>query len=42
MLIPALTTARLRQRVFRESDLDAYAAMCADEDITLNPAVARP
>jgi RimJ/RimL family protein N-acetyltransferase len=33
MLIPALTTARLRQRVFRESDLDAYAAMCADEEV---------
>lgn len=32
-MIPTLTTARLRLRGFRESDLDAYAAMCADEEV---------
>ena len=32
-MIPSLSTARLRLRPFRESDLDAYAAMCADEDV---------
>lgn len=28
-----LTTDRLRLRMLRESDLDAYAAMCADADV---------
>jgi len=28
-----ITTARLRLRMFREQDLDAYAAMCADEQV---------
>jgi RimJ/RimL family protein N-acetyltransferase len=32
-MIPSLTTQRLRMRPFRESDLDAYAAMCADEEV---------
>ncbi len=32
-MIPSLATARLRLRAFRESDLDAYAAMCADEEV---------
>ena len=32
-MIPSLTTARLRLRPFREADLDAYAAMCADEEV---------
>lgn len=31
--IPTLTTARLRLRAFRERDLDAYAAMCADAEV---------
>ena len=32
--IPELTTARLRFRAFRESDLDAYAAIMADPEVT--------
>ena len=32
-MIPSLTTPRLRLRPFREADLDAYAAMCADEEV---------
>jgi RimJ/RimL family protein N-acetyltransferase len=32
-MIPSLATARLRLRAFRKSDLDAYAAMCADEEV---------
>jgi RimJ/RimL family protein N-acetyltransferase len=28
-----LETERLRMRMFREDDLDAYAAMCADPDV---------
>lgn len=32
--IPELTTARLRLRAFRESDLDAYAAIMADPEVT--------
>lgn len=31
--IPSLSTARLRLRPFVEADLDAYAAMCADEEV---------
>ncbi len=31
--IPELTTSRLSLRAFRESDLDAMAAMCADPDV---------
>ncbi|MEQ1805096.1 MAG: GNAT family N-acetyltransferase [Burkholderiaceae bacterium] len=32
-MIPTLTTARLRLRAFRETDFDAYAAMCADAEV---------
>jgi RimJ/RimL family protein N-acetyltransferase len=32
--IPELTTARLRFRAFRESDLDAYASIMADPEVT--------
>jgi RimJ/RimL family protein N-acetyltransferase len=32
-MIPSLATSRLRLRAFRESDLDAYAAMCADAEV---------
>ena len=32
-MIPSLSTARLRLRPFRESDLAAYAAMCADTEV---------
>src|SRR5690348_9308151 len=32
--IPELTTARLRFRAFGESDLDAYAAIMADPEVT--------
>jgi RimJ/RimL family protein N-acetyltransferase len=32
-MIPSLTTRRLRLRPFREADFDAYAAMCADEEV---------
>jgi RimJ/RimL family protein N-acetyltransferase len=28
-----VTTPRLRLRMFREDDLDAYAALCADEEV---------
>lgn len=31
--IPALTTARLRLRAFARNDLDAWAALCADEEV---------
>ena len=31
--IPSLATPRLRLRPFAEADLDAYAAMCADEEV---------
>lgn len=31
--IPELTTARLRLRAFRESDLDAYAAIMGDPEV---------
>lgn len=31
--IPVVETARLALRAFRLSDLDAYAAMCADEEV---------
>jgi RimJ/RimL family protein N-acetyltransferase len=31
--IPTLTTERLRLRAFRAADWDAYAAMCADEEV---------
>lgn len=33
MMIPILKTQRLILREFRESDLDAYAEMCADEEV---------
>ncbi len=32
-MIPTLTTTRPRLRPFRASDLDAYAALCADEEV---------
>ena len=32
-MIPSLSTPRLRLRPFREADLDAYAAMCADDEV---------
>lgn len=32
-MIPELETKRLRLRAFRNEDLDAYAAMCADPDV---------
>ena len=32
-LVVALETPRLKLREFRESDLDAYAVMCADKDV---------
>ena len=31
--VPTLTTTRLRLRPFREADLEAYAAMCADAEV---------
>ena len=31
--IPALSTPRLRLRAFTLADLDAYAAICADEEV---------
>jgi RimJ/RimL family protein N-acetyltransferase len=31
--IPILETERLRMRAFRDADLDAYAAMCADPEV---------
>jgi RimJ/RimL family protein N-acetyltransferase len=31
--VPTLTTERLRLRAWRERDLEAYAAMCADEEV---------
>ena len=33
MEIPTLATERLRLRAFRNEDLDAYAAMCADPEV---------
>ena len=33
LVIPELTTARLRLRLFRDSDFDEYAAMMADHDV---------
>lgn len=33
MEIPILTTERLLMRAFRESDLDEYAALCADPEV---------
>lgn len=33
LVIPALETERLRLRAFRESDLDAYAALCSDPEV---------
>ena len=33
MDIPTLETERLRLRAFRNEDLDAYAAMCADPEV---------
>lgn len=33
MVVPALTTARLRLRAFTQRDLDAYAAICADAEV---------
>lgn len=33
MSIPELDTPRLRMRAWRNSDLDAYAAMCADPEV---------
>lgn len=33
MRIPELDTERLRLRAFRDEDLDAYAAMCADPEV---------
>ncbi|HMV99874.1 MAG TPA: GNAT family N-acetyltransferase [Acidobacteriota bacterium] len=33
MEIPTLTTERLLMRAFRESDLDEYAALCADPEV---------
>jgi len=33
MTIPTLETERLRLRAFREADLDAYAAICADPNV---------
>ena len=32
-MIPVVETARLRLRAFRDDDLDAFAAMCADEEV---------
>ena len=31
--VPTLTTTRLRLRPFREADLEAYSAMCADAEV---------
>jgi RimJ/RimL family protein N-acetyltransferase len=31
--VPAVSTARLRLRAFTLADLDAYAAICADEEV---------
>lgn len=33
MRVPVLTTARLRLRPFKQADLDAYAAICADAEV---------
>jgi RimJ/RimL family protein N-acetyltransferase len=33
MIVPTLTTERLLLRAFRQSDLDAFAAMQADEEV---------
>lgn len=33
LTVPELTTARLRLRLFRESDFEDYAAMMADADV---------
>ena len=33
MEIPTLTTERLVMRPFRQDDIDAFAAMCADEEV---------
>jgi len=32
-MIPQITTARLAMRAFRQSDLDDYAALCADDEV---------
>ncbi len=32
-MIPVLRTARLKLRAFRQADLDAYAAICADPEV---------
>ena len=40
--IPTLFTARLALRAFRHSDLDAYAAIVADEDVTRHLGDGRP
>src|SRR5580765_7022514 len=37
-----LTTARLRLRLFREDDLDAYAAMCADAEVMRHIGIGGP
>ncbi len=42
MAIPELTTDRLLLRDFRQSDLDAYAAMMADAEVTRHLADGRP
>jgi RimJ/RimL family protein N-acetyltransferase len=46
MTVPVLTTARLTLRGFRESDLDAYAAMQADPEVMRHlgagPAAGKP
>ena len=35
-MIPSLRTERLSLRAFRDSDLDAYARMCADAEVMPN------
>jgi RimJ/RimL family protein N-acetyltransferase len=40
--IPTLQTERLRLRPFRESDLDAYTALCADPEVIRHLGDGRP
>lgn len=40
--IPEILTARLRLRAFEQRDLDAYAAIVADEDVTRHLGDGRP
>lgn len=41
-VIPTLLTGRLRLRAFEQRDLDAYAAIVADEDVTRHLGDGRP